>query len=334
MSHTVPFHGLPRELWLDIRIRGPLKVESTELERAWDFGEKSSDMRLKAKNHRRPELRKITAESLEATASQFLVDYPNPADYNQMMANSLISHYLGGEWLDTYVNSRSCKATYLRVDINAPFQEKAKAFLRVWEFAEALINFQNVEGFEAVLDELSFGKIESGCAEIDVARMIAFHELKFRFVQPTKKKKSDYDYEIFYPDGFKVCADTKSKFESTKPRAKSIIDSLKAARDQLPDDEPSVVLVKVPEKWISDTVLAQDIISVAHDYLRQSNHIMSVKFYAPLTIFTYAAVLRRHVYNEVSNPKFQGRDWDMFRDETVPVNAAPSWWIRTFQCAN
>jgi hypothetical protein len=150
------------------------------------------------------------------------------------MANAIIRHYLGDGWLEKHVDSKSRKATYLRVDMNAPFQEKAKALARVWEVAETLLNLQKVEGFEAVLDEFSYGKVESACAEIDVARMILFHELKFRFVKPTQKTKADYDYEIFYPDGFKVCADAKSKFESTKPRASSVTDSLRQARTQLP----------------------------------------------------------------------------------------------------
>jgi hypothetical protein len=203
-----------------------------------------------------------------------------------------------------------------------------KAMMRYWEFAETLLNLQNVEGFEAALDELAHGKIESACGELDVARLIAFHGLKFRFVKPVRGAKLNYDFEILYADGFKVCAEAAAKFESTIPRARSIGKSLRDSRDQLPDDEPSIILVKVPENWIRNVELAAQITEAAIDYLRQSTHVISVKFYAPVTIYTSKTTARWHFYCEVSNPKYPDRNWDMFRDETVPMNGFPPWWLR------
>jgi hypothetical protein len=161
-------------------------------------------MSTKINKRRRPEFRKISKESLKEAYEKFATDYPCPVDRSQMMSNSLIAHYLGGEWLDMHLNSKSREARYLRVDINDPFREQSKALSKVWEFSETLLNLQHVDGFERVLDELAFGKIESACAEIDIARMFLFRELKFRFVQPQQVAKLDYDFEIFYPDGLKV----------------------------------------------------------------------------------------------------------------------------------
>jgi hypothetical protein len=127
--------------------------------------------------------------------------------------------------------------------------------MRYWEFAETLLNLQNVDGFEAVLDELSHRKIESACGELDVARIIAFHGIKFRFVKPVRGTKLNYDFEIFYPDEFKICAEAAAKFEATTPNATSIRDSLRDSREQLPDNEPSIVIVKVPQKWIQEVEL-------------------------------------------------------------------------------
>jgi hypothetical protein len=287
-------------------------------------------MGAKSETVTRPLFREITLEDFKATCSVIAANYPAPGDRNQVIANTIIKHYLGGDWLDTYVHSKSKRARYLRVDINAPLPEKAVTMTGYWEFAETLLNLQNVDGFETVLDEFAYGKIESGCGEIDIARMILLHELKFRFVKPNRGAKLNYDFEIFYPDGFKVCAETKSKFESTTPRAGSITESLKGARDQLPDDEPGVILVKVPERWIRDTQLAAQIGAVAIDYLRQSTHIMSIKFYSPVTVVTSEFTVRRHAYKEVSNPKFPDRDWQMFRDEVRPIDGMPRWWVRFY----
>jgi hypothetical protein len=41
-----------------------------------------------------------------------------------------------------------------------------------------------------------------------------------------------------------------AKFESTTPNAGSILRSIRESRAQLPDDEPSVILIKVPEHWL------------------------------------------------------------------------------------
>jgi hypothetical protein len=96
----------------------------------------------------------------------------------------------------------------MRVDLTAPLQEKSVSLMRYFEFAETLLNLQDVDGFEMCLNELSYGNVESACAELDVARMLAFHELRFRFVEPQKRRRGeDYDFEIFYPDGFRVAAD-------------------------------------------------------------------------------------------------------------------------------
>jgi hypothetical protein len=223
-------------------------------------------MRRTAKVLTRPVFREVTPEAVKTTYNELALEYSSPGDLSQLMANTTVKHYLGGEWLDRYVHYKSPHARYLRVDINASAPGKMKAMMRYWEFAETLLNLQNIEGFEAVLDELEHGKIESACGEFDVARMIAFHGLKFCFVKPTRGTKRNYDFEIRYPDGLKVCAEAAAKFEATLPRARSIRHSLRASRAQLPDDELSIIFVKVPEAWISDIELAEQIRAIALDY--------------------------------------------------------------------
>jgi len=262
----------------------------------------------------RPSFREITIEAFTATANSIAADYPDQGDRNQLMANTIIKHFLGGDWIDRYVHHASRHSIYLRVDINSPLAVRAPAMMRYWEFAETLLNLQNVEGFETVLDELMYGKVESACGELDLARMILFHELRLKFMSPNQGAKLNYDFEIFYPDGFKVCVEAAAKFEATKPRANSILGSLKDSRDQLPDDQPSVILMQVPQHWIQDAKLAKQIINVANGFLLQSDHVMSVKYYAPVTIFTPVATARLHAYSEISNPKFPERDWTMFKE--------------------
>jgi hypothetical protein len=86
--------------------------------------------------------------------------------------------------------------------------------------------------------------------------------------------------------------------------------------------------VKVPQKWIFDLQLAKQIIMGADDYLRQSNHIVSIKFYAPVTVVREIATSRYHAFSEVPNPKFPELSGEMFRPDLQTPGDMPSWWIR------
>ena len=65
------------------------------------------------------------------------------------------------------------------------------------------------------------------------------------------KKGSDYDVEVFYPDGFAEPADAKCKFETTEINPQSILSSLEKARKQLPDDRAGIIFTKVPQSWVA-----------------------------------------------------------------------------------
>jgi hypothetical protein len=234
----------------------------------------------------RPKFKVISPTALHPVRDELCRQYPNLGDVSQILANEIAIHYLGKAWYERYVLSASPHATYLGVNNNAAADKITAGILRYLEFAETLLNLQHMDGFEVVLDELSYGKIESACAELDIARMLACFGLEFQFIAPVRGARLNYDLEICYPDGLKVCAETAAKFEGTDPKAKSITTSLKDSRTQLPDNRPGVIFVKVPEHWVRDVELARQITNVANGYLNQSKHIMSVKFYSPITVCT------------------------------------------------
>jgi hypothetical protein len=166
--------------------------------------------------------------------------------------------------------------------------------------------------------------------QIDIAKMMALCGVKFTFITPNRGPRLNYDFDIFYPDGFKVCAEAKAKSEAAKPRAKGILGPLRHSSEQLPEDQPSVIFMKIPEKWFRDIELTEQLKRVANGYLNQSERIVSIKFYSPITQFTVEKTARWHAYIEVSNLKFSERDWTLFRDENVPEGGRPPWWVRIF----
>jgi hypothetical protein len=195
----------------------------------------------------RPVFGEITPKHLQNRQEELAKTY-NHGDVSQIIANDIALHYLGEHWYNRYVKHTSRHATYFRVDNAASKQEIVTGIMRWLEFAETLLNLQNITGFETVLDELLNGKIEAACAELEIARMLAMFGWKFHFVRPIVRPiggaKQNYDLEIFYPDGYKVCAETEAKIEATIPRARSILNSIRHAREQLPDDAPGVILSK------------------------------------------------------------------------------------------
>jgi hypothetical protein len=283
----------------------------------------------KADRPSRPVFREITPERLHNRQVELGKTY-NHGDVSQIVANDIAIHYLGEDWYGKYVKHTSRHATYFMVDNTKSKQEITTGIMRWLEFAETLLNLQRITGFETVLDELFNGKIESAWAELEIARMLATFGWKLQFVRPIGRAKQDYDLEIFYPDGYKVCAETEAKIEATTPSARSILRSIQHARKQLPDDAPGVIFIKVPERWIRNIRLADRITNVANGYLNHSEHIRSIKFYSPLTSFTSERTLRLPLYIEFTNPKFPGRNWVMFRDENVPIGGRPPWWLPIF----
>jgi hypothetical protein len=286
-------------------------------------------MRRKADRPPRPIFREITEPRLRARQEE-LAKTHNEADASQIVANDIAIHFLGQDWYDNYVKQSSRDATYFGVDNTGHTQEITTGILKWMEFSETLLNLQNAICFEAVLDEFYHGKIEPATAELEIARMLATFGWRFHFVRPIGRSKQNYDLEIFYPDGYKVCAETAAKLETTTPNARSILDSIRDSRKQLPDDQPGFIFIKVPQRWTEDEEVRVGIRKVANGFLKQSKVIRSIKFYSPITVFTSQRTSRWHSYVEVSNLKFPERNWDMFQDKDVPIGGRPPWWTRIF----
>ena len=209
----------------------------------------------------------------------------------------------------------------------------ASAF-RIFDLAESLFNLQNVPGFdECVAQMKGGGKIEATCAELDFGRFLYIHDVEFRFNIATMKKGADYDVELIYPDGLAVPADAKCKLVSTDIDPRSIPKTLEKGRKQLPADRPGVIFLKVPQSWIEDTAVATQMVREGERFFRNTNRIISVKFYAPHLMIRDGMIVHRHALREITNKRSKfndGRNWDLFNDNPVPAgwNGMPPKWRR------
>jgi hypothetical protein len=281
--------------------------------------------------------RRLNVDDLHKWVSNMPDDMRN-ADGERaiFLANSVIVHFLGPEWFAAHIRHDNPKPGFLRIDFSSDRRREATVF-RVVELAESLFNLQNIDGFDACIRQMKGGgdKIQSTCAELDFGRFLYMHDVEFRFVVPQMKKGSDYDVELFYPDGLVVPADAKCKLETTEINPQSIVNSLDKARKQLPADRPGIIFMKVPQSWISDAEMAVAMVEAGHKFLRNTNRIVSIKFYVSHLETRDNMVMHRHALREITNEgsRFhEGRNWDLYTDYRAPPgwNGMPPKWQRLF----
>ena len=129
-----------------------------------------------------------------------------------------------------------------------------------------------------------------------------------------------------------ACADAKCASETTELKAKAIFNKLEKARKQLPADQPGIIFVKMPPRWMAAPEFVSTTVEQAHALFAQTERIVSVKFYVAPTTIEGGYVTQQHAYKELSNPKtrFGFRDWTLFRHFDLPSEAGgmPPHWQR------
>ena len=144
---------------------------------------------------------------------------------------------------------------FFRMDFSSPEKRQLKA-TRILDFAETLINLQEVRGFNERINQMRTCDPESTFAELDFGRFLYIHDIDFCFVTPTGKKSQDYDCAVAYCDGRAACADAKCRIEDSEIQPRAIRHALETARKKnLPKDELGIVFIKVPQAWMEFEVL-------------------------------------------------------------------------------
>jgi hypothetical protein len=260
-----------------------------------------------------------------------------PAGRAYRLAVPLIVRFMGLDWYDTYLSRNGTGPNYLRPTIWTD-EGLDTHMMRATIFAEMLFNLQEVPGFDACLEQMSAGKIESAFAELEIGRLMAIHNLDFSFVRPTGTRGESYDLEIRYPDGYPVCAETKCKLEETEITLQTVADTLNDARPQLPQNKPGIVFLKIPRHWIDDVTYASSLEEVVAKFLRGTGRVVSVKVYTSKIVYSPDELGEVLAYREFSSsnhrfPTERNRNWDLLpRSPAAPEswNGLPPNWLRLF----
>ena len=248
------------------------------------------------------------------------------------LSRAVLQKFVGPDWIDQHIVR--AKSGYLRFRDDPP-QARETHYMRTILLAEMLYNLQKIKNFDCCLHELVAGQVESTYAALEIGRILVTSAtdkgMRFQFVKPSRRKGWSYDLSIAFSDGTRVCAETKCKLEETQITLKTIEESLKIAKKQLPKTQPGFIFVKVPRFWLDDEKFSTDMIGVADKFLRRTGRVVSVKYYTASVTYS-RDVFGEQVgeviaYREHSNPnhkfkKLKGRDWNIFPENPPPLPSA------------
>ncbi len=252
---------------------------------------------------------------------------------NFVTALSIVKYYMGEDWVDAHTSPFSNKPGYYRLNVTEGGEEmSAIGGQKVVVLGEHLFNLQHIDGFDSCIRRLRDGALEPTVAELQLAALFYVNDWEFRFVEPVGEKRSDYDYEITLADGLVACADTKCKIASTPIGKNTILNALKKASRQLPDNKPGYVLIKFPADWLNISGHVRTMVEATNDFFRSNSRVVSVGFYTDPISFDGTIMAVGHQFMEVPNKqnKFDTqRDWRLFerwRPRLGSANAMPSKW--------
>jgi hypothetical protein len=230
-------------------------------------------------------LAQITRQHLLKTVGNFPTKLRNDDSKRSFwLSVAVIKYFFGEEWIEEHLSPQRATDGFLRVVPGEAADTQISAF-KIVDFAELLYNLQHIPGFYVCIDRIRRGTLEPTYAELDFGRMLYCGGVEFRFVEPQQQKGLDYDIEIRLPDGVLVSADAKCKVDSTDFSVDTVRRSLEKARTQFPRDRPSIIFLKVPDRWIEQPLFGASLNEIAVQFLRGTGRIVSVKFYFSRSIY-------------------------------------------------
>jgi hypothetical protein len=253
-----------------------------------------------------------------------------PVDRAYWVAVNILRIFLGREWIARHVlPSGKTRSAFLRTNAtdDRSFNEH---LLRVIWLSEMIFNFQSKSGLEGPLDNLRAGQIETAFAELEVAKLLAIHDVHFRFITPEGERGGkNYDLEILHPNGELISGETKCKLEDTALTEGTITSTLKHARKQLPEGGAGIIFVKVPQNWMEAGDFRDKFSSIAKAVLSETSRVVAVVTYGSMLEFdeTTREIKQGLIGREIRNHTLKdGRNWQILTlHDHRPAN--PNGWV-------
>jgi hypothetical protein len=170
--------------------------------------------------------------------------------------------------------------------------------------AENLFNLQHVDGINSRLSLLANSDFLSVVNELDAARLVVKSGLAFAFNSPQGQKGRDFEGNVILPSGRRACIEVKMKRHCTSISQKTILESLKSAIKQVPD-EPTIILLGIPDRWVTEPTLLEPAVDAANRrfFGRSGRVIAVVYFWEEWDVLPNGTLCRSLRYREFSNER-------------------------------
>lgn len=169
----------------------------------------------------------------------------------------LLAHLISGDvfglhFFDNALASEK-RPDYFKIDDRSP-ETLHRFFTRKVELGELVLNLHNVKGFSERAKEIGDDPraIGTKIGELMGGRFFLQNNIPFSFRPPAGIGEQDFDIEYVRTDGKLGRCEVKSKEHDTGFTSKTIFNSLKQARKQLPKGETGIILLRTPEDWVTN----------------------------------------------------------------------------------
>ena len=278
------------------------------------------------------EAAKLSASDLADIAKDVRKSFPEVKATKEAlqfsMAVVVLRTFLPETWCDRHIPGGPDAHPRLRQEgENHLSRMKAQSWLVA--FGEMIFNLQDVPGFDGRLERVVQADLESAVAELEAARLLAMSNVQFRFVRESGNWQEDYDIELDLPSGDPAACETKSKRESTPLSYNSVLNSLRSAARQVPEVQPAVVFLRLPESWLEDSELKRAAETAAASFLRNNGRVVSlVYFWEEWHQLDTGSLLRLAKFREFGNS--DSRYYDSINVDLIrswESAKAPSGWV-------
>jgi hypothetical protein len=139
---------------------------------------------------------------------------------------------------------------------------------------------QNVPGIVNVVKILKNGDIEAAFAELYSGKILINGNLPFLYITPDESKHKGIknpDIILFLEDRTEVYCEVERKLETTEVNFKTVYNTIKHAKNQLPRGKIGIVMLMIPDSWLSKNYrLHSEIGGAIQNLFRQSKRVLSI----------------------------------------------------------
>jgi len=188
------------------------------------------------------------------------------------MASQVLLFTLGRNWWKD-----NCAVISESTDPFLIFNENSQEELnlerdRIIKLGHMVYGLKNQEGYKVFINSLKRGDLESDYFELRTANMLHEDGYNVRFVKETGVKTADYDLHCKIIDE-EFCVEAKSRRDGIILSEKTLTNTLKKAKGQLPKSMPCVIFVSIPYQWIQDAEAESIIESCIKNFLNNTKRI-------------------------------------------------------------